>query len=978
MPSSAPAAPRRRFHLNPRLLGKNWRKRTRWIFRFILGAPLLLSIVVLVLIRSPIVGYLVRSTLEPMLGCRLTHSGAIISLDGRLIVDDLSLRVPGLPGKAGEFVHARRAEVDLDWSGVMQGQVRPTGVRLFEPVFRVSQSTTTGSVNLAELHPTATTTPRVEQPPRIDVLDGSIEFGEHTPATSTSARSKRDDTYRELTRMEIAGTLSPVDAARPSYLIRFYENLPDRKSRPAASPPTPGAPASSIGMVLDGKVDLESSKVSARLLNVRLNGWPPDAVPTYLREIWAKLDIQGRMPETTFSYDPVSGPEVEVKLDGVTMSALVPTAGIDGKGDDTLKLRNVVGSIKFASSTVSAELDAIVTTQTIPSHVSLQYGGLTPDAPLHCVITTREFRLDKVPEWIVFTPVTVKENLAAFCGPTGLIDATVIIDRGPPGPQGAAELTVKGELDLSEGTAAFHNVPYPFKNITSHVTFNQDRISIDHLEGSSDSGATVVATGWIAPPNEDAEISLHIIVNDIPLDHTFAESLPASRKEAVSFLLSEEKYDAMREAKLITSPVEPAPGAQQAEPRPASALPPEPKPTAGVAPEFELGGRAQLDITVHSPPGKDSPWTYTVLVAIPRAGFLASAFAWPVNATDVQLKLTEHHAELLSGTFKGLRGGELELAAYVILETNGEPDLRPDLHVRASGIPIDDILMFALPSAVPGNTDAANGDGTGPSVTSPESPVAAALRKLKLQGTLDCDAVIAPTPQNDLALKVDLGFANLTAGPFDTNAGESISLQRLSGRIKLNQADIEIPFIQGTLSAGADRDSYGDFQLAANARLTQAPQILTRPGDTTGSTTEAPTPSATEASAISIQSLSGSLDLINTDVAAPIEAMIRLFSQEVADQITSMRTKVSAGGRVDAAVTLTMDSPDQGATVLAELHAARGLELTAEDMRLRIDTKHTSALHGSAAYITHVDSLLPGSESAPSTTGLSPATAGSG
>ena len=46
--------PCRRFRLNPRLLGKGWKRRYRWLFRVVLGGPLLL--IVLLGLKSPLRG----------------------------------------------------------------------------------------------------------------------------------------------------------------------------------------------------------------------------------------------------------------------------------------------------------------------------------------------------------------------------------------------------------------------------------------------------------------------------------------------------------------------------------------------------------------------------------------------------------------------------------------------------------------------------------------------------------------------------------------------------------------------------------------------------------------------------------------------------------------------------------------------------------------------------------------------------------
>src|SRR5258708_15559558 len=72
--------------------------RFRWNVRLILGVPLALAFVVLLVMRSPLVGSVVASSLKQLTGCTLEGTGttgAYIGLDGRLVLNHFQLRLPG-------------------------------------------------------------------------------------------------------------------------------------------------------------------------------------------------------------------------------------------------------------------------------------------------------------------------------------------------------------------------------------------------------------------------------------------------------------------------------------------------------------------------------------------------------------------------------------------------------------------------------------------------------------------------------------------------------------------------------------------------------------------------------------------------------------------------------------------------------------------------------------------------------------------
>ncbi len=989
--ANAASIPVRRLRFNPRLLGKAWRRRTRWLWRVLLGGPLLLLILALLLIRSPVVAYLARGAIEPLLGCSM-HAGSVaISLDGRLIMEELSLRVPGMDTPGAEFLYVRRAEADLDWSGLLRGEVNPTGLRLVEPVFRVSQSTVSGQISIASLRPVAQTKQRLTQPPKINVLDGVVEVGEHTPAhPSTHLPSN----YRVLTRLSVSGNVEPSDPLRPIYSVRLQEKikLPAASSPGTPSNPDPALPEQfTVGMIVDGTIDLDHSTARIRVVNIGVNPWPEGSVPTYMRTIWERLNINGRISETLLTYDPTNGPEASITVDRASMNALVPAAEHSGKIDDMLSLDSVVGTVKVSTNRVTAELDATLEGQTAPAHISLDYAGIAEDAPFTCTITTKDFRVDRNPGWLAFTPVQVKENLAAFSGPTALVSGTVVLERAAPiaptvsaGPSTAAPLRVGGWLDLSEGTAAFHRVPYPFKHVSGRIDFDQDGISLTRIDGRADSGATVHATGTIAPPNDAAEVSLHIVVENIPLDHVFADSLPPSRRGAMSFLFSQQHYASLRKQGLVSNQTTRVTASRDRDDydrerrRLIAALPDDIENLEHwlddsdavlddidarirecdrflTAPDFDLGGVASLDIRVHTPAGKDAPWTYTVMVTIPRAGFLLAGFPLPVLGTGVLMQITQDTATVLEGTFAGLGGGHLDIDAKVILDEGGHAVVKPDVRVRANGLTIDDLLLFAVRRAADSSPVATADSASAADLTPDASALEEVLHSLDRSGTLSCDVSVWPIDADSLDARAEISIAGAQLGPFVLADGSRLFASNLDAIVRVDSNHVHLPMLRGdlrshSLTGSINRPVYltsdaGSFTLLADATLrsTLGSMLGSSLAATSSDPDAAPIPSHTPAPftiaadpALPIVYADATLLLSNADASLDIASLIQRFAPSAAASIGDFTAAYRPQGRFDAELAAAIQ-PGTPARLDVRLHRAAALSLDYEGDRVDFD-----------------------------------------
>jgi hypothetical protein len=878
--AGAPARGRRRMGTGV-VLGKRLRRRTRWILRFLIFLPLLTLLAGLLLMRSAAVGWLAERDIEAALGCRAHAGASFITFDGRIVLRDLVLRVPGVKGPEGEFLRVERAEIDADWSRMLTKGVKPKGVRLYRPRFRISASQAESELNIQGLHPTDPDAMSGNRPLRFDVRSGVLELGEHTPTD-----------YRVLREIGINGELIPSEAEPGSYAIKFQETSP-----PGAGPRA----ARHVGMVLTGRVDLRSSIAVVELLNVDLDSWDPANVPAQMRDVWRQLNIRGRIARTKLEYFPTTGLSAVVSLDGVSMDAIVPATYPTGQAtQDVLSLRNVGGTIKLSRDGLSADVAGLVEDQTYQSRVTLKTRALTTDAALECRIISRGLRVEKHSTLLPFCPPVVRERLENFCGPTAEVDADVNIRRDSPGPDGPAPFKVAGWLTFEHGAAAFDRVPYPFTEMRGRVEFDDDGIDIVGIQGIGPDGAQLRAKGRIAPPNDDAAVDVDVSVKNVPLDETFMKSLPPSRAEAIDFLFSRARYNELLAAGLVSEAAHP-----------------------GGPPEFALGGRMDLDISVHSPRGKDAPWNYTVDALIPRAGVLTRAFPLPIDADNVRLRLTERDAKLVAGEFHGLRGGTTGVSAGVLLDDAGKSVIRPQVTIDARGVPIDDLLLHAIEHA-------SGGPQTDRAPDAMPSP-AELLRTLRLDGKVDCRAEVTSAPDESINFDIGVAFDELEARPARPGSEPMLALTNIAGSIRLTNTTIEVPRLTAGVRA-LDATALVNPEIASGADLGWVSATLS--GELHGIDTSIGPGGDTPRSKVSVQNLRGTLDLDGIELGAPFEESLAAFTPGLADRIAEVRGVRHPTGRVSGSVRIGKDGPADPFDVVARITAAENLGFNAAGERL--------------------------------------------
>lgn len=812
-------------------------------------------------------GFIGRWIIESVLSNRV---GAIASLEaihihksGRTDLYGLKFRVPGIPGKPGTFLEARRLEVDLDTSNWLRGEIGLQAVAAEGIIARISQDSETDTVNIQRWRPP--TGGQVGRLPRFVVRSGTIEFCENKGRELTILKS-----------INVQGEVAPDDPDTVSIRFNEIRRRPDQTEE--------------LGMAVGGQIT--PSEIELVLTNVSLSDWPAESVPSRLRPIFTELALTGEIARTRLEYSLRPQPG-EDTIDGVAATLEFTNLGVSLPGiserqpivahipsntlatDDPARLMRVEadrGTITFVGGRTEARLAGNI--EGVPYTVQAIYRGTTRQSPFEAVFSLGEFDLQRESPILRFATPLVLERLSDFGDPVGKVRGQIVIARAEGQP-----IAYRGEVRLREGVAAFHRFPYQFQNLRALVTFTDEEVVIQRVEGDAPNGATIVAEGRIAPPNDDAAVWVKVQARNVPIDGKIEEAMGPKRSKIIRRVFNQEKYNELLARGEIRAP--------SRDPAPHSA----PDPSLSVAddpdapPEFALGGRASIDVTVTRDfgPGLD-PWHDTIVVDIDKAGLLPEKFPYPLVGDDVRAVITDGLVHLERVELRGLRGGTIHLTAD--LDATRRPDDVPDpdpiIRIDASDFTIDPLLIQALPD-------------TKSQGKSARSVVSA----LGLTGSIDAVTTISPGDERGPGVRVEITPRSLEAVPRlkvpaasaeDAPLAGEVVLRDLVGKVVLDDDNLLID-----LSGNAAREA---FVLDSAEKHPGNPFALRSDADLAGK-----------------RATTARFEARQLDISLPLEGVLAIVAPSAATTLSELRETYRPFGTLDITVDASVTPETTDATI---------------------------------------------------------------
>lgn len=824
-----------------------------------------LGLLLLVVTQSGVLRYAVLPRLEAMLNCEARSGRVTLTATGKLRIRNLRLGIEGIRGEARWFLDADRLDIEPEWSAFFTGGHFVRRLDLMRPTFRLSQSQDM-ALNVQALQPSGGGDMR--QLPGVRIRDGVLEFGEHWP----------DGRYEVLARISAAGGISPSSDDPLVYDVRMDEH-----------------DAGGMGLSVRGHIDLRRVSGEVKLNDVDLAEWSLKTAPSRIQPLWEQMRLNGLVREATMKFDQENGPSVEFALEKVDMNIPVASPRAAGESDrahELLSMRDVSGSIVLSREGLRASLDGLI--EDLRCAVNLQMASLSPQSALRCEIRAQGFKVAERPQLLPFAPPVVHRLFARFSSPTAEVNGLVSLERGPPDASGRpGELRAAGKLEFRNGRAEYEKFRYPITGLGGTVTFDDKRVELLNITGKGPTGAKLLATGTISPPTDGAAVKIDVTVVDAPLDQHFRDALPPHRQAIFRELFSEEHYARLRSEGLVLSSadrpeLEARRSALEADLARAesSALAEESERLRTelaridrrlAAPVFEMGGVVDMDISVQREQGEGTEYTSRVEMRIDRGGLLVRAFPYPAVATECRVVITDDLAVIEPVRLAGLSGAEGTLEGRVEYTPGPGGTYHPHIAIKASGVPPDEYLAFALP------------DRRSASEFSP----AGVLRALRPLGRVDVSATIERDAEGRLGYRVDAPLEGLTLrprGPEELDHAARLELRDVRGRLSIVHGNVALENLTGSISPvtsdGAKSESHAAFRADIHSAM----------GGDSGSVGGADGASV-EARA----------ELSGVDLAWPLEDLVGAVAPEQGQAVAATRSSRSPEGISDMALTLRVD-----------------------------------------------------------------------
>lgn len=734
------------------------RPKRSWRFRLVragIVAALLIVVGLITVTQTPALRWIVMGQIEGRLGGEASASSCRVSLGGELVVRDLVLRLPGLEGEAGEYLRADELRAHIEW-GSLIGPGNPlTDLVLRGSVLRVSLEEQTSEVNLSMLRPRAGSGVSSGYP-RVLLEDVRIELGEHRLATGSAPAR-----YTMLTTLDLEGQM----LERPGS-DGIYEVLLAQMTGETPDP---------AGARVSGEIDRDTGSVRLTLTGLDLAEWSSRTAPSRIREFWRALEVRGAIDDATFSYGPGEGLAVRLTPREVDLLIPIPVADENepsGSRREMLQMRGVQGAIVFAQSGFTAELEGEI--EELACRVTLQYDSYSFDASYRAQIETDSFSFDDEGQLKRFAPALMLRVMDRFVDPQAELSGFVRVSRGRGVDGEPGRTSTEGILNISGGSGRFGEYPYPIENISGRVQFDENEVRLLDIRGESATGARLLASGRIWPPRDGAAVDIDIRIRDLKTDELFAESLPDNRRSVYETLFNEREHTLLRERGVLLSSEDRAEALhdrlgvqhrldeietdENASPVELESLRDRLAELDAVLarPVMDLGGKGTLDIEIRRALGDDSDYEETITIDIPDAGMVVENFPYPAVAERFRIVIEGGKAVIEPSGLRGIRGGSGSIAGEVAYSRT---DYRPDIRIRATGVPIDDLLINALPGREAFERRAAT-DAPDDSFS-----VHRFLRRMNLVGQASCEAHIFADEDGDTGYRVDVRFDQVTAHP---------------------------------------------------------------------------------------------------------------------------------------------------------------------------------------------------------------------
>lgn len=690
------------------------------------------------------VGRMVAALLEQLSGAHVTIESVRFGLDGQVHLDHVTMRLPGVEGEAGRLFDAQNVLVRQSFWSLLRGRFEPQSLTFANPTFWMTEDTQNGGFlfeMLREGRDVDQTASLPETLPELFVRNGRVIFGQHDGAG-----------YQELGSLELDGTL--VQSPDTPWVYDF--RLKPRQAQDDTQ------------AVISGELNLKSQTVVTQAQHLTFKGSQRAVLPSKVRKWWDQLDPEGSLPTVRFDYDAQTH-EVNAVVEVENASLTLPY------GPAAYRMTN--GSGRFTVSGQEVRIEQLRgTVEGVDYQIDGRIIGLTRDAPFALVLRVDKLSIPDDPGKLPAMPPKVVKEFARF-NPSGDFSALVHVSREKQGER----VKVDGVVSVKNARMVYSGFPYALQQVEGELRFTDELVEVTTLNCRGKTGGKVVIQGRIAPPGEGAAVHMDIEALDIPIDEALDEALSPEEKSVIDLFRDKEQYDRLVREGVIISPADRAAAADELREVKwkLDALPPDQQDDSRAALQrrigeldlklkaypFEMGGLANLTITVDRPYGMDVHYNTRVVLSLDRLSLLYKNWPYPLRIRSGNIVIKRDVVEAHDIVAEGLTGIKGNLNGSVGLSHNSDQQdlnhvahILPDLRIEADDVPVDDVLIASLPG-----------------------PQGKVLRDMHVDGRFSARAHIFTGENSDADFVINIALADATARPFDG----SYNLQDLKGDLTI-------------------------------------------------------------------------------------------------------------------------------------------------------------------------------------------------
>ncbi|MCK4873323.1 MAG: hypothetical protein KAS72_11410 [Phycisphaerales bacterium] len=738
------------------------RSRFRRRLRVVTYAILLLTVASVVLTRAVVLRAVSIPLLERMTGAQVTVDDAFMR-SGAVVLHGVTLRIPGVEGKAGEVLTVREVTTRPRLASLFPPRLSAKTVLVDGAVLRITQESSDGRLTAAPLldRPAEESGSLLGSLPSIVITRSAIEYGEHeTPGGFTL-----------LDRIQVQGQLAPSGDDPSTYEISLRQLLPTGVSDDA--------------LRLAGWVTPASGEGALFMRELQFEDWLHMAVPEKARSWWARAAVRGGLDESSLQFDK-HGLEAVLRLAGVDLNLDVPSSA----GDDApLAVRDVRGDVRFSRDGIElVDLRGMI--QGLPYTLSGRYDGYDEDGALFLTLRTDVFDIQQTEGLLPFAPEAIHEELAFFDFGHAKLQGEVTLSR-PAAIDGQAQpFSIRSDFSVRGFSGVTEHFRYPLTDADGHIQFGDGRLDV-HLVGKGASGADVDLRVTVFPRATKSDLDVKVIARDVPADQWLYDALQGIESgRALDDLWDVDSYDrhvadgliipAERRAALESERRDLTDAQGAADRERVQWIDEELR-----KPTFDLGAIADVNVHFHRSEETGRRYRHDVEISVREGQLLCTYFPYPVRVEDGSIILTDETATIDMPNLRGPWDRPMgSIVGQIVLERDGQEVYEPDITITIPSIPIDRFLSHAIPA------DDAEAALAGEAASSGGR----LLNAFHLQGDVSATARITNDGDGSTTFRITCDFRDAAAFP---GCGD-YPLQNVSGTLVITDHAIELRELTAT------------------------------------------------------------------------------------------------------------------------------------------------------------------------------------